>query len=87
MLRLNRQKYFLYNFRHLFAKCFYSIEKNLSHLADILGHSSIETTRIYVAASIKQYEKIMNKMKIEIDKQKPQNNYSWYLAATLFNKT
>ena len=69
-------KVFPHNFRHLFAKCFYSIEKNLSHLADILGHSSIETTRIYVAGSIKQYEKIMNKMKIEIDKQKPQNNYS-----------
>ncbi|MEQ2423525.1 tyrosine-type recombinase/integrase [Enterocloster hominis (ex Hitch et al. 2024)] len=69
-------KVFPHNFRHLFAKCFYSIEKNLSHLADILGHSSIETTRIYVAASIKQYEKIMDKMRIEVDKQKPQNNYS-----------
>ena len=69
-------KVFPHNFRHLFAKCFYSIEKNLSHLADILGHSSIETTRIYVAGSIKQYEKIMDKMRIEVDRQKPQNNYS-----------
>lgn len=48
-------KVFPHNFRHLFAKCFYSIEKNLSHLADILGHSSIETTRIYVAASITRF--------------------------------
>lgn len=74
-------KVFPHNFRHLFAKCFYSIEKNLSHLADILGHSSIETTRIYVAASIKQYEKIMDKMRIEIGKQKPQNNYSVVLGS------
>ncbi len=69
-------KVFPHNFRHLFAKCFYSIEKNLSHLADILGHSSIETTRIYVAESIKQYEKIMNRMVIEIDEKRPQNNHS-----------
>lgn len=73
--RVEPSKVFPHNFRHLFAKCFYSIEKNLSHLADILGHSSIETTRIYVAGSIKQYEKIMDKMRIQIDKQKPQNNY------------
>ena len=54
-------KVFPHNFRHLFAKCFYSIEKNLSHLADILGHSSIETTRIYVAASIKQYSVVLSR--------------------------
>lgn len=73
-------KVFPHNFRHLFARCFYSIEKNLSHLADILGHSSIETTRIYVATSIKQYEKIMNKMGIGINKQIPQNNHSVVLS-------
>lgn len=69
-------KVFPHNFRHLFAKGFYSIEKNLAHLADILGHSSIETTRIYVAASAKQYEKIMDRMDIGIKKQIPQNNHS-----------
>ena len=54
--RVDPSKVFPHNFRHLFAKTFYSIEKNLAHLADILGHSSIETTRIYVAASTRQYE-------------------------------
>ena len=66
--RVDPSKVFPHNFRHLFAKTFYSIEKNLAHLADILGHSSIETTRIYVAASTRQYEKVMNRMRIGLDK-------------------
>lgn len=69
-------KVFPHNFRHLFAKRFYAIEKNLAHLADLLGHSSIETTRIYVMASVKQYEKILNRMDLEGKKQIPQNNHS-----------
>ncbi|MBR5536260.1 MAG: tyrosine-type recombinase/integrase [Clostridia bacterium] len=42
-----RSKVFPHNFRHLFAKTFYSMQKDIVRLADILGHSSIETTRIY----------------------------------------
>ena len=49
---VKKDKVFPHNFRHLFARSFYAAEKNMAHLADILGHSSIETTRIYVAASI-----------------------------------
>ena len=44
------QKVFPHNLRHLFARTFYSIDHDLSRLADILGHSSITTTRIYTAA-------------------------------------
>lgn len=73
---VEKSKVFPHNFRHLFAKSFYAIEKNLAHLADILGHSSIETTRIYVAASIKQYEKVMNRMNIVVDEKIPQNIHS-----------
>lgn len=40
-------KVFPHNLRHLFARTFYSLEKDLSRLADILGHSSVNTTRIY----------------------------------------
>lgn len=40
-------KVFPHNLRHLFARTFYSIEKDVVRLADLLGHSSIETTRIY----------------------------------------
>lgn len=44
-------KVFPHNLRHLFARTYYAIEKDLSRLADILGHSSINTTRIYTAES------------------------------------
>lgn len=52
---------------HIFrTRTFYAIEKNLAHLADILGHSRIETTRIYVAVSATAHEHILNKMKLVI---------------------
>lgn len=44
-------KVFPHNLRHLFARMYYSIEKDLSRLADILGHSSVNTTRIYTIES------------------------------------
>lgn len=44
---VEKSKVFPHNLRHLFARTYYSLEKDLSRLADILGHSNIETTRIY----------------------------------------
>jgi len=44
-------KVFPHNLRHLFARTYYGIEKDLSRLADILGHSNINTTRIYTMES------------------------------------
>ena len=44
-------KVFPHNLRHLFAQCYYEKEKDLAHLADYLGHSSIETTRRYTMIS------------------------------------
>lgn len=44
-------KVFPHNLRKLFARTFYSIEKDIAKLADILGHSSINTTRIYIMAT------------------------------------
>lgn len=61
---VEQSKVFPHNLRHLFARAFYSVEKNLPHLADVLGHSSIETTRIYVAASSKQHERTLERMKL-----------------------
>lgn len=49
--RVSREKVFPHNLRHLFARIFYSIEKDIVRLADILGHSSINTTRIYTMES------------------------------------
>ncbi len=61
------RKVFPHNLRHLFARKFYQIEKNLSHLADILGHSRIETTRIYVATTATTHHKVLNSMKLVIE--------------------
>ena len=44
-------KVFPHNLRHLFARTYYAIEKDLSRLADILGHTDVSTTRIYTAES------------------------------------
>lgn len=46
-----REKVFPHNLRHLFARTYYSIQKDIVRLADILGHSSINTTRIYTVES------------------------------------
>ena len=48
---VSREKVFPHNLRHLFACTYYKKEKDLSHLADLLGHSSIDTTRIYTMVS------------------------------------
>ena len=48
---VSEKKVFPHNLRHLFARTFYSIEKDLSRLADILGHTNLATTRIYTAES------------------------------------
>lgn len=44
---VEKEKVFPHNLRHLFARTYYSIEKDIVRLADILGHSSVNTTRIY----------------------------------------
>lgn len=44
---VHREKVFPHNLRHLFARTYYSIQKDIVRLADILGHSSVNTTRIY----------------------------------------
>ena len=47
MAGVSKDKVFPHNFRHLFARTYYSIEKDIVRLADILGHASVNTTRIY----------------------------------------
>lgn len=48
---VSRDKVFPHNFRHLFARTYYSIQKDIVRLADILGHSSVNTTRIYTMST------------------------------------
>lgn len=60
------QKVFPHNLRHLFARMFYSLEKDIAKLADILGHSSINTTRIYIISTGVEHRRYMEKMSLII---------------------
>lgn len=60
------QKVFPHNLRHLFARVFYSMEKDIAKLADILGHSSIDTTRIYIISTGAEHRRRMENMKLVI---------------------
>lgn len=64
--RINPSKVFPHNLRHLFARTFYSMEKDIAKLADILGHSSINTTRIYIITTSKEHRKRMENMRLVI---------------------
>lgn len=62
--RVNPEKVFPHNLRHLFARTFYSIEKDIAKLADILGHSSINTTRIYIITTGAEHKRRMENMRL-----------------------
>lgn len=55
-------KVFPHNLRHLFATTFYRACKDIARLADVLGHSSIETTRIYLAVSGAEQARQLDKL-------------------------
>ena len=61
---VNPQKVFPHNLRHLFARVFYGIEKDIAKLADILGHSSINTTRIYIISTGTEPRQRMENMRL-----------------------
>ena len=59
-------KVFPHNLRHLFARTFYGIEKDIAKLADILGHSNINTTRIYIITTGAEHQRRMENMRLII---------------------
>ena len=63
---VNPDKVFPHNLRHLFARTFYKLEKDIAKLADILGHSSINTTRIYIISTGCEHLKRMENMRLVI---------------------
>ena len=63
---VNPNKVFPHNLRHLFARTFYGIEKDIAKLADILGHSSINTTRIYIITTGNEHRQRMESMQLII---------------------
>lgn len=58
------KKVFPHNLRHLFARVFYRKTRNLINLADILGHSNLDVTRIYATDGIREWKKNIEQMKI-----------------------
>ncbi len=59
---VNPTKVFPHNLRKLFARTFYGIEKDIAKLSDILGHSSIETTRIYIMTTGSEHRRQIERM-------------------------
>lgn len=59
---VNASKVFPHNLRHLFATLFYKACKDIVKLADVLGHSSIETTRIYLMTNGEEHVRWLNRL-------------------------
>ena len=59
-------KVFPYNLRCLFARIFYGIEKDVAKLADILGHSSVNATRIYIIFTGNEHRRRIENMRLII---------------------
>lgn len=55
-------KVFPHNLRHLFARTFYRVCRDVAKLADVLGHSSIETTRLYLISTEAEHVRQMERM-------------------------
>lgn len=60
-------KVFPHNCRHLFARVYFTINKDIVKLANLLGHTSIETTKIYLRTSVREYMGEINRMGIVVD--------------------
>ncbi len=58
------KKVFPHNLRHLFARTFYNMEKDVVKLADILGHSSVDTTRIYTISTGTEHRRCMENLRL-----------------------
>jgi site-specific recombinase XerD len=59
---VSEKKVFPHNLRHLFARTYYTQQKDVVRLADILGHSSVNTTRIYTKESGEVHRKQIERM-------------------------
>ena len=53
---------FPHNLRHLFARTFYKVSRDVAKLADVLGHSSLSTTRIYLISTGAEHARQLEKM-------------------------
>ena len=56
-------KVFPHNLRHLFARAFYQVSRDVSRLADVLGHSSMETTRLYLISTGAEHRRQLERLR------------------------
>ena len=68
--RVKESKVFPHNLRKLFARTFYGIEKDIAKLADILGHSNINTTRIYIMTTGVEHRRRIERLGLVIETKK-----------------
>lgn len=64
--QVDPSKVFPHNLRHLFARIFYGLKKDITKLADVLGHSSIDTTRIYLISTGAEHRRYLESMRLII---------------------
>ncbi len=60
--KVEETKVYPHSLRHLFARCFYKLKKDIARLADVLGHSSIETTRIYIKSTGREHRRYLDSL-------------------------
>ena len=61
---VDKAKVFPHNLRHLFARTYYSVQKDIVRLADVLGHSSVNTTRIYTMETGEIHRVCLEKLRL-----------------------
>lgn len=63
---VDKRKVYPHNLRHLFARTFYDMDKDIAKLADVLGHSNINTTRVYIMTTGEEHKRKMEQMDLVI---------------------
>ena len=59
---VEKSKVFPHNLRHLFARLFYKVTRDIVKLSDVLGHSSIETTRVYLISTGEEHARVLERL-------------------------
>lgn len=70
---ISAEKVYPHNMRHLFARSFYKIKHDIAKLADVLGHSNIDTTRIYIKSTGREHKRQLDKMNMIIGERIKKN--------------
>ena len=68
--KVERSKVYPHNLRHLFAVTYYNLKKDIARLADLLGHSSMDTTRIYTMSSGREFKRYFDQMDLVFSNRK-----------------